>query len=174
MMKTNFKNNNTKQVGGYTPKTEMSKKIKQAETESGVKPRLDQVKYVRTFDSFQAGMNEMINLSDDVCDLLRDVDGDWNNIDGAMGAMLQVFTDHMPSISDRSNMHYDISLSANKCSLKTDRYIAFGWYAKVNKNEDKSISVNYIFHIIVFGDKKDALIRDITNAGWAIDTYKKN
>jgi hypothetical protein len=172
-MKTNFKNSNTKQVGGYTPRTEMSKKIKQAETESAVRAKLDQVKYVKVFDNFKTGMNEMINLSDDVCDLLRDVPGDWSNIEGAMDVMLKVFTDHMPSISDRTNMHYDISLSANKCSLKTDKYIAFGWYAKVNRNEDNTISVSYIFHIIVFGDKKEALIRDISNAGWTVDTYKK-
>lgn len=132
--------------------------------------KIEQIKYVKRFDNVFDGFSSMMNCSKDINDLTAAVnDRVPETVDEAMDMMLSIFTGHMPSYDTKKNMHYDVNLSANKCSLKTDRYISFGWFVK---NDWEQNTTEFIFHVTVFGDKKE-LIEQLLNNGWEVDTYKK-
>lgn len=139
-------------------------------TERRNKVKIEQKKYIKTFDSFSDGMNALLNSSSDIEDILSKVNESDRifDIEGAKMAILDIFVNNMPSLNRRENLHYDISMSANKCSIKTDRFVSFGWYIKRNgKNYE------YIFHITVFGTNNDQLVEVLLDNGWEVDTYKK-
>jgi hypothetical protein len=159
--------------GGYQGQRRTPVTNQREKKEFKPKQKIEQTKYIKTFQNFEDGIKEMINFSGDIDDLLRDSAYEIYNPDGAMAAVLEVFTSHMPSSITRENLHYDINLSANRCSLKTDRFLSFGWFIKSTRQQDNTYKVEYIFQIITFGERQDALAESLLNAGWVKDTYNK-
>jgi len=167
--KTQAKANNTKKNSQAAPNTEIAKKIMTATRETNFKPKIEQARYSKTFDSFDAGITEMANLISTIKDLFAayglNIEETEVTIDDGLKAVLSIFTDNMPCIEEHKNFHYDLSMSANKCSIKTDKYLAFGWRVKPNRLPDNTIELKYIFHIIVFGTQEE-LVGELVKAGW--------
>lgn len=144
--------------------------------------QIKQVRYVKTYKTFGEGMNEVVQLSEKVRNLLEDIkyqDGedpiqireiDYNSIKDVKEALLLLMDIYLPSLEERKNIHFDLSMSANKCSLKTDRYISFGWFIK--RRADNYNTFEYVFHIILFGEKED-LSPSLLENGWIVDPYRK-
>jgi hypothetical protein len=157
-------------------KTDFAKKLNNATREAHYKPKIEQTKYVKTFDTFSAGVDAMVGSSPAIDELLSNnglvFDGKLGfTVDNAMQAMLNIFTKNMPSFSERKNIHYDLSISANKCSIKTDKFVSFGWYIKTNWKDGVPES-SYIFHVIIFGENED-LVNSLLDTGWEEEVYKK-
>lgn len=132
---------------------------------------IKQVKYIKSTNNFSEVIKEVIDLSTVVRDLLisvnHDMDGD-NSIKSVKRSLVAAILDNMPSIETKQNIHFDINLSANKCSFKTDKFISFGWFIKRDREDFNKFE--YIFHIIVFGDN-DEFVSTLTENGWEVDPY---
>lgn len=137
------------------------------------RPRIQQVRYVKIYDNFINGLDAMLDICPVISELFREVNEyPPVSIDNAMDIMLNIFTNHIPSFDTKNNMHYDISLSANRCSLKTDKFVSFGWYVKTIKSMDSLPDTKFIFHINVFGHNEE-LVRNLIDNKWKLEQYNK-
>ena len=130
------------------------------------KPRTDKpvVKsFKKVFDNFEDGIRELQVMYPLFNEILHFSEDEAITTDEASSRMLDAFCNNFPSVY--SNQFWSINVSSNRCTLKTNKRITFGWkfsYHKVVSPEypDADVELKDIEFIInIFGDNE--ILEDI-------------
>lgn len=144
------------------------------------KKRLGITNYKKQFKSFEEAIKEMVSivpqLSDYVLKHYADEEEKTVTIDSVYSSIADLFEEHIPNISRRENLLWEFQISANKVSIKTDKFVSFGWNIKSEKivNNDCTTYQNiYNFRISLFGDEwSQDVIAALNDNEWKIDIKK--
>ena len=82
--------------------------------------------YTKTFDNIQDAINGLKQQHEICNEIFPDEE---YSLDKATTAVFNVFADNFPILEEKKNIYWTISVSSNKCSLKTDKGFGFSWVA---------------------------------------------
>lgn len=160
----NQRGNNTRNTNGQQRGYWADTNIKRPNRDNS-KQQPNQVKYTKSFDTFEDGMEELIDIlakDTSILSFIPSVENGYNEIDIKQD-MINVVSNNVPSIYNKDNIYFDLSVSATKCSLKTNKSFAFGWFSTKDRNTGK---ITYIFHTVLFGTIYDDIKIDLQNNDW--------
>lgn len=126
--------------------------------------------YTKTFYSFDEAINNMIANNDVVADvLLYDGAATMSTAD-IYNRLCDVAKSHVPNPETRENIHWEFHISANKISVKTDQFVAFGWNIRSRKVQDQ-YEVTVDSRITIFGENPLAK-KTLEDDGWVVEEKK--
>lgn len=119
--------------------------------------------FKKVFDNFEDGIRELQVMYPLFNEILHFSEDEDITTDEASNRMVDAFCNNFPSVY--LNQFWSINVSSNRCTLKTNKRIAFGWkfsYHKVVSTEypDTDVELKDIEFIInIFGDNE--ILEDI-------------
>lgn len=100
------------------------------------------ITFIKEVSSFKDAVMELKSIPGAMQQLTDNMDIDCGSENDTLmktqQELVSLFSSNMPNITERVNMFWQLTLSSNRCLLKTGRYIGFGWDLKVpiaNKDE---------------------------------------
>lgn len=140
---------------------------------SASKNRLKTTLLSKSFDKLEYGIQEIGDASDFIYDLLKK-NNDANRLPITSGeinnTILNIAKKNIPDSEKRTNMVWEFKISAGKTTMKTDRYIQFGWTvdSKCINYDKKEYTTSYNFFVMIYGTQQSDVISQLQNAGWGI------
>lgn len=105
--------------------------------------------YIKSFDNFKEGIEELIKVSTIIAKLFPD--GTPSNHKDAAKALLKKISGNVPSLDNEEYpSYYAIDLAADRCSFRTTNFVSFGWIIKT----DEAGKTTYNFRILIFTNKQ--------------------
>lgn len=92
--------------------------------------------YEKKFESFNEMIDELRSLHSEISDNIFQYE--INNTKDAMNDILRYYSDNIPDITEKVNLHSSLTISANKVVLKTNKFFTIGWKFKYNKDGEIS------------------------------------
>lgn len=134
------------------------------------KSNIETITFRKRFDSFTEAIDDMrrSNLVIDEC-----IGTEENGVESVYGALVDLASKYTPNPATRENMHWEFQISAKKVSIKTGKFVSFGWNILSTKNttEDKTVYENsYNCRITLFGNNQAIAIKLLEDNGWVADT----
>lgn len=121
------------------------------------------VSYIKFFNSFEEGFNEIIRLNP----VLKNYCGDTPIYDNVISSMLNIMKKDIPSLNNSSYPNtLSISIEANEVGFKTDSNIAIGWRTGFNFKTGAQYFYFRISYIRLPSYKKD-VYKEMESAGWS-------
>lgn len=142
--------------------------------QNNTKPRLKVTMYEKAFETFSDMIFEFKNLHPEFLNIFTYADTDTST--DAANDVCEYFKTNMPNITNRTNLPMAISVSANKVSLKTNRFFSFEWSFKY----DKEGNVTNLSAIITTftkernSDELNNMIASIQGSGWRVKENIRN
>ena len=125
--------------------------------------------YIKEFDNFEDGYNEMISI----LPTLKVYGGDVANYDMVVRKMMEIIGDNIPSPSNANFPNtLAFTIKQNEVGFRTDDRIAFGWKIYFNRETGKHIyQMRVTFFTVSMSMRKyaDAL----TENGWSVVVFNK-
>ena len=137
-----------------------NKNTKKQYTQKEKKPTMEIITFEKEFDDFGKGIKEMCEAHPYIRSIFEDAYYDTEdnpvpvenlNIDEVADLMFKEFDSNFPLINSNTE-RYSINMSANRCMLKTDKFIAFGYKFKYNNTGEV---YDIVMTVTLFGKKKD-------------------
>lgn len=72
----------------------------------------------------------------------------------AQKEVVLLFSKNMPDITERLNVFWQLTLSSNRCFLKTEKYIGFGWDLKTPINNKGTKTIPTVLKVISYNELK--------------------
>ena len=114
------------------------------------KKKMSVTKFQLVTSNFESGMTNILNnLPKEIENLLR---GSEHSHFEMTRKIVDVLSGKVPNFETRENVLWEFKISANKVSVKTDKYCGFGWTVKSIKNAYNWFSTEYTFTVSVYGD----------------------
>lgn len=125
--------------------------------------------YKKTFQSFSDGVEELKKISTVAVDIIGNAK---NTPEEVSMAMFNAIADNFPTISNNGNVFWSINISTNRCIIKTDKKLSFGW--KMKYDYDRETRTNSIFDIefIItdFGCSNE-ISEKALRSGWSVESF---
>lgn len=157
--------------------TKFNNNSKGSNREGGHKPAMKKrksvtsVTYVKSFDSFEEAITDMIANNDIVYSILSLSEDDITE-EEVYNKICSLPTKYTPNPVTRENILWEYTISANRVSIKTDQFIAFGWNIRSRKVDDHFESTYYC-KITIFGNNAMAK-KALEDADWKLEERKNN
>lgn len=135
------------------------------------KPRIKFTRYTKLYSNFSEAVEDLCDRSEYIYDLISKYSAAESGLPKTLKEMdrtiINIIDDKYPNklYKKGSDLLWEFTISGNRTTVKTDKYIGFGYSAYVNKIQDNIIE-NYIFSIDVYGDKQAELIDILEEMGW--------
>lgn len=127
----------------------------------GEKKRTEKPKpitFVKEINSFNDAIMElksipgvMSQLTDNI---IIDESSEKNTLSAAQKEMVLLFSKNMPDITERVNVFWQLTLSSNRCLLKTEKFIGFGWDLKIPVNSKNGKTIPTTLKVISYNELK--------------------
>lgn len=127
--------------------------------------------YTKEFESFEDGINEMCDISTYINTIFSGES--VSTPTEASKVLYDLVAENFPDVTEGKNMFWSINMAANKCVVKTNSYISFGWTLKYKRNpETKQNEISNIkMQIAIL--REDADITRLANElGWSSSENK--
>lgn len=122
--------------------------------------------YTKEFETFEEGIKELMDLNPDILSILgTDVP---ESPAEAASRMFDCVASNFPNPETGENIFWSINLSANRCVIKTNMFISFGWklkYTKAAEGEEKNTLTDISMQISLLKENKD-LTDNLTELDW--------
>lgn len=138
---------------------------------AGKRPRIEFTRYTKLYNDFSEAVEDLCDRSEYIYDLISKYSAAENGLPKTLKEMdktiVKIISDKFPNKIDKkgSDLLWEFAISGNRTTVKTDKYIGFGYSVYINKIQDNIIK-NYIFSIDVYGDKQAELIDTLEEMGW--------
>lgn len=152
-------------------KVSTSNETKKKNFKGGKKPmkkKIEMQRFTKEFSDISDGIADLCDRSEYIFDLLKEcspVNALPADLKGFTETIVGIMNKYMPDKEQHKNLLWEYTLSANKISVKTDKYIGFGLQVFYN-NIQGNIIKKYVLCIDVYGDRQQELIDDLTMNEW--------
>lgn len=126
--------------------------------------------YEKYVTNFEEGINELAKLHPYIAEVMQFNEGEEVNPYYASSCMFNAFNNNYPDIEFGKNALWALNISANRCILKTNHKITFGWRLKYkyDRNTRTSEIIDVCMVITAFGDDVLTDQDKMTENGWTI------
>ena len=130
------------------------------------KAKMTITSYEKSFETFERMIEEFKTLHPEFPEIFN---YEEVNINTAIYDVLRYFNEHIPNVQERINIPMNVSISANKLSMKTNKFFSFEWSFKYDKEGNIS---DIVAAITVFTKERnyeelDAMIEILKN-NWTL------
>ena len=131
------------------------------------KTKIESKNFSKPFSNFYAGITEVYEMSCYLKELFENV------VEPAdvYKKLAEIASDYTPNIESRENMLWEVHISGNRCHLKTNNFIGFGWQIRTVK-EGEVYNSTYTFMINVIGSNPE-LEAQLAENYWEQNTNTK-
>lgn len=130
--------------------------------------------YEKEFDSFRDMVNGLVEVHPEIKNIFKYDDEEDVLPQYAAEDVTNYFLNNIPDVINRVNLPVSISVSANRVSLKTNKFFAIGWKFEYDEN---GFVTNLVARFSVFNRGKSSmeLINILELRGWKVieDNYEK-
>ena len=160
MKKSQNKSNENKKFTGKKP-------VKSNFSKSTERPKV-QI-FTKKFDTFKDAWKELNKIPSAPATLLPAFCENDGNVTAAQNIFMNIFKDNMPNVEEGSNMFWSIGIAANRCYIKTNQYVGFGWdieYA-ADKDTKQNVIKSVLLNFVSYNQFKTVNeINYVTENGW--------
>ena len=103
---------------------------KQYQNNQKPRPKMTTTSYEKAFETFEGMIEELETLHPEFKEIFN---GEEVSITNAINEVLIYFNDHIPDPQQKTNIPMNVSISANRLSLKTNKFFSFEWNFKYDK-----------------------------------------
>ena len=138
--------------------------------QKNTKQKLTVTIYQKVFNTIDEMIKEFRDLHPEFVNIFKYEENSYP--DQVSNDVLLYFSNNHPDIANRTNLAASVNVSANKVSLKTNKYFSVEWSFKYDKEGNIS---NLVSTIGVFTKEKnhedlDNLITNLNNYSWEVIT----
>lgn len=121
--------------------------------------------YITTYQDFEDAMNELRSAITVANDLINFGEEDEVTVDTATESIIAAMAERVPRLIGKRNIHTSLSVSSNKCFIRTEEGIGFGWNCSY-KVEDGQAVIECVDLIVTLYKPDNELVDDLLSHGW--------
>lgn len=123
------------------------------------------------FDDFGEGLAALCTFHEDVNDIFKCNHPDdpeshtYLEVQEAVKLALDFINTNTPDLLDKKNIHCSLNLTSNKCMIKTENFVSFGWEIFYTVEKGKAV-IDYTTFTFVILNGNEELANTFVNSGW--------